>query len=73
MAEAIFSVKTALQAIRSDGFFCLEDPEVGRDISEMDAARTKFSASTKPGLEFYKRRVLQDLVSNSVRGMNRSS
>lgn len=63
MASCEFTVDDAIQALREDGFYTIQDPAMGLRIAEMDDSGIQFSPSSNAGLEFYSLNVHQDMVS----------
>jgi hypothetical protein len=60
MAPAPFSVEDARSSLLEDGFYYLVDPERSEQNVEME--QDDFALSSEYGLDFCKRKVLDDMV-----------
>lgn len=64
MASETASPESALDAIRTSGFYCEKNPVIGDEIARME--REDFTLLSKDGLEFYEANVLNNEVGSSL-------
>lgn len=62
-------IAEAKKRISEDGFFIMEDPEIGSSIEEMKAKQLSFDFSDEAGFNFCRERVLLNSVSLYSRAM----
>ncbi|KAF5020424.1 hypothetical protein F66182_7551 [Fusarium sp. NRRL 66182] len=57
MASNTFASEDAIKAIAENGFYHVQDPMIGRRISDMEENRFQFSTTSTAALQFYRENV----------------